>query len=239
MRLALWAATIGLASALAQTPPEFDAASIKPSAIEGRNGPVQFEPGRVYSPNVHAFRMILAAYHLEEYQLEGKPDWLDSENFALDAKAAAPVDENQLWLMLQTLLRQRFKLVVHHETKEISVYALIVGKNGTKLRQWKQGDPVPPRVGGADGFASALTHQTIEHFVSTLNLPGLNAMYGLNRPVLDKTGLPGVYLFNYSAASPDDFRTGVIEDQLGLKLESQKAPVDVLVIDHIEKPSEN
>jgi uncharacterized protein (TIGR03435 family) len=231
------ATTIGLACAQA---PEFDAASIKPSKVEGRNGPVRFEPGRVFSDNVHVFRMILAAYHLEEYQLERRPDWLDSENFALEAKAATPVDENQLRLMLKTLLRNRFKLVVHYETKDIPVYALVIGKNGTKLREWKPGDPVPTRNGGgSEHSVSALSHQTLESFVAQLNLSGFNATYGIGRPVLDMTGLKGTYLFNYWCDSPEDFRIGVIEDQLGLKLESRRAPVDVLVIDHIEKPSEN
>jgi uncharacterized protein (TIGR03435 family) len=118
------------------------------------------------------------------------------------------------------------------------VYALIVSKNGTKLREWKQGDPVPPRA-GTERSVSAMGPRTMERFVDELNLPGLSAMYGLNRPVLDKTGLKGVYLFNYWWDSPEDFTTQVIEDQLGLKLESQKAPVDALVIDHIEKPTEN
>jgi uncharacterized protein (TIGR03435 family) len=236
------AASAGLALIQAQTPPEFDAASIKPSSIEGRNGPVQFGPGRVFSSNVHAFRLILAAYHLEEYQLERKPDWLDSENFALEAKAASPVDESQLRLMLQTLLSQRFKLVVHHETRDIPAYALTLGKNGTKLHEWKEGDPIPPRVpsrGNAEDSISALTHQTIESFVRVLNLPGFNERYGLHRPILDETGLQGAYLFNYWWSSDEDFKTDVIEEQLGLKLESRKAPVDVLVIDHIEKPSVN
>src|SRR4051794_29202223 len=111
------AATTGLSLIQAQTPLEFDAASLKTSNVEGRNGPVQFGPGRVFSSNVHVFRLILAAYHLEEYQLERKPDWLDSQSFALEAKAAVPADESQLRLMLQTLLSQRFKLVMHHETR--------------------------------------------------------------------------------------------------------------------------
>ena len=72
-----------------------------------------------------------------------------------------------------------------------------------------------------------------------LNLPGFNERYGLNRPVLDETGLQGAYLFNYWWSSDEDFKTDVIEEQLGLKLESQKAPVNILVIDHIGKPSEN
>ncbi len=89
MRLGIvWAALIALAAAQASPPPEFDAASIRPGNIEGRNGPVQFEPGRFFSANVHVFRMIQAAYQLKEYQLEQKPAWIDSENFALDARAA-------------------------------------------------------------------------------------------------------------------------------------------------------
>jgi uncharacterized protein (TIGR03435 family) len=186
--------------------------------------------------------MILAAYHLEEYQLERKPAWLDSRNFALEAKAATPVDENQLRLMLQTLLSKRFKLVVHRETRDIPVYALVAGKSGTKLREWKEGDPLPQRVlprGNAEGSVSALTHQTIEGFVRMLNLPAFNERYGLNRSILDETNLRGVYLFNYWWSPDEDFKTDVIEEQLGLKLESRKAPVDVLIIDHIEKPSEN
>ena len=142
--------------------------------------------------------------------------------------------------MLQTFLSKRLKLAAHHETREMPVYALVVGKNGTKLREWKQGDPVPPRNGGnSEHSGSVLSHRTLEGFVQELNLSDSNARFGIGRPVLDKTDLKGVYLFNYWYDSPDDFRIGVIEDQLGLKLESRKVPVDVLVIDHIEKPSEN
>jgi uncharacterized protein (TIGR03435 family) len=226
----------------AATLPEFDAASIKPvdPSGGGRTSVVWFEPGRAFTKNsVTTYRIILAAYHLREYQLFGGPAWASSDWFTLQAKAAdSSADESQLRLMLQTLLIKRFQLVAHRETREMPVYALIVSKNGTKLREWKQGDPVPPRA-GTERSVSAMGPRTMERFVDELNLPGLSAMYGLNRPVLDKTGLKGVYLFNYWWDSPEDFTTQVIEDQLGLKLESQKAPVDALVIDHIEKPTEN
>lgn len=233
----LLAATASHAQSAA-TAPEFDAVSIKPS-IATRNGPVQFGPARAFSESVSTYRIILAAYHLKDYQVTGVTGWIDSDWFALEAKAVAPVDESQLRLMLQTLLSQRFKFVAHRETREMPVYSLVIGKNGTKLREWKTGDPLPPRGGTPGISASALSHKTLESFVGELNLPGISAMYGLDRPVLDKTGLSGVYLFNYWYDSPEDFRLGVIEDQLGLKLESQKAPVEVLVIDHIEKPSAN
>jgi uncharacterized protein (TIGR03435 family) len=230
-------AAVGYAQSPA-TAHEFDAVSIKPS-IQTRNGPVQFGPGRAFSDSVSTYRIILAAYHLKDYQVIGVTGWIDSDWFALEAKASAPTDESQLRLMLQTLLSKRFKLVAHRETREMPVYSLVVGKNGMKLREWKPGDPLPPRGGTPGISAGALSHKTLESFVGELNLPGINAMYGLNRPVLDKTGLSGVYLFNYWYDSPDDFRIGVIEDQLGLKLEPQKAPVDVLVIDHVEKPPAN
>jgi hypothetical protein len=133
-------------------PLEFDAASIKPYSGGdggGRNGGIgggppldtgggglRFTPGRVASaPNgVTARRMILEAFHLTQYQLSGGPGWLDTDRFALEAKAEG-ADENQLRQMLQTLPAERFKLVGHRETREMAVYALLVGKNGTKLHE--------------------------------------------------------------------------------------------------------
>jgi bla regulator protein blaR1 len=218
-------------------PPEFDAASIKPFAGGGRSGPVQFKPGRAFATSVTAYRMVLAAYDLREDQLSGGPGWLDSERFALDAKTETPADENRLRLMLQTLLSKRFQLVAHGETREMQVYALTVGKNGTKLREWKEGDTIPSldRSHGAGGIANK---EKMKDFVDFLNLRGLSVLYGIDRPVLDKTGLEGTYLFFFSWETNEDFMAAV-EDQLRLKFEKQRASVETLVIDRIEKPSEN
>jgi uncharacterized protein (TIGR03435 family) len=228
-----------------EKPLAFDAASIKPytnSGGGGRNGgadgpPVgigggalRFTPGRVASSprGVTAKKMILEAYHLTQYQLSGGPGWLDSDWFSMEAKAEA-ASENQLRQMLQTLLAERFKLVVHRESKEMPVYGLVVGKNGTKLREWKEGDPMP-EFGVANNFRD---RGTMQHFADFLtNAPGVA------RPVLDKTGLQGVYVFYVEWAADEEFLPSM-QAQLGLKLEPQKASIDIFVIDHVEKPSEN
>jgi uncharacterized protein (TIGR03435 family) len=135
-----------------EKPLAFDAASIKPSGsggggrMGGGGGIVQITPGRVLARNVTARRLVLAAYRLTPYQLSGGPAWLDSDRFELEAKAETASNEKQLRLMLQTLLGQRLKLVVHRETEEMRVYALVVGKNGPKIYEVKEGERlvIPP-----------------------------------------------------------------------------------------------
>jgi uncharacterized protein (TIGR03435 family) len=197
---------------------------------------VQFGPGRAFSGSVSAFRIILAAYKLKEYQLAGVTGWIGSDWFTLEAKTEKPVDENQLRLRLQTLLSKRFGLVVHRELRNTAIYALVVGRNGTKLRQWNEGDPLPRGMGTTD----TPSHETMESLVGLMNLPGFQRISGVDRPVLDKTGLKGAYLvFNSWYDSWEDFPNAVLADKMGLKLVAQKVPMDVLVIDHIEKPWAN
>jgi uncharacterized protein (TIGR03435 family) len=223
----------------------FDAASIKPFSRGGggRNGgtgvnpPIsgglRFPPGRVVSApaGVTVRKLILEAYHLTAYQLSGGPGWLDSDRFDLEAKAEG-ASENQLRQMLRTLLAERFQLVLHRETKEMPVYALIVGKNGPKFHEWKEGDPLPAFGSGghAENFRDVGTIQRLADVLS--------AGPDLGRPVLDKTGLKGVYLFYVEWDAGEDFLPAM-QQQLGLKLESQRDPVDTLIIDHIDKPTTN
>jgi uncharacterized protein (TIGR03435 family) len=175
--------------------------------------------------------MILEAFHLTEYQLSGGPGWLDSDRFELQAKAEG-AGESQLRQMLQALLSERFKLVVHTESKEMPVYALVVGKGGLKVREWKEGDPIPAFGSGghANNFREQGTMQRLANDVS--------GGPGTGRLVVDKTGLKGVYAFYVEWDEGDDF-LAALQQQLGLRLESQKAPVDCIVIDRIEKPDTN
>ncbi len=239
-------------------PPEFDAASIKPAGtptggriVVGYAGRLEFTPGMVASRAfVSAGRTILEAYHLHDYQLIGGPGWLATDLFALEAKAATPANDDQLRLMLQTLLSQRFKLVMHRETRVMPVWALTVAKGGPKLHEMKPGESVPStreelaRLGLARTVGGPLAGNLIDHgnvqtlvdqlyMILSRNDNGIDA-----RPVLDKTGLTGNYLFFMQWGAEDDFKD-VVTQVTGLKLESQKAPVEVLVIDHIEKPDAN
>jgi len=238
------------------TAQEFDAASVKPIAgsVGGRRegplagAPLEFEPGRVASiGGVTARRLIMEAYRLTQYQVSGGPSWLDSDSFALEAKASdTSANENQLRLMLRTLLAGRFKLVVSHASREMPVYALVAAKNGPKLHEIKEGEDTPttakelvalgvlppPRVGERQA-GSMVARETMSEFASVLS-----DNPNFDRPIVDKTGLSGVYLLGLRWYADGDLTTA-IQEQLGLRLESQRAPVDILVIDHIEKPGPN
>jgi uncharacterized protein (TIGR03435 family) len=237
----------------AQTPTEkflaFDAVSIKPGnpAAGGRGGgpggSLQFGAGRVVGRNVTARRIVLAAYRLTPFQLSGGPAWLDSDRFDMDAKSDSPADKDQLRQMLQTVLADRFNLVVHRGTKEMPVYTMIVGKKGLKLLEWKNGEPMPiipglpsggggRRGGGASGGVF-LDHITMQAFAELMaNDPNVG------RPVLDKTGFQGLYLVRFQWDDDENFISAA-EEATGLKFEAQKAPMEFLSIDHVDKPSAN
>jgi len=224
--------------------PEFNAASIKPKNSGGCLGGgcgVRFLPGMVSSfPGGTSTRDIIwAAYHLSPYQLSGGPGWLDSDMFDLEAKAETPTDENGLKLMLQTLLSQRFKLVLHHETREVPVYDLTVGKSGVKPHELKEGEPPQQFVSAAAALPGAPAVMLVFNGVQEFAVKsGSNSRANLGRPVVDKTGLDGRYLFTFSWDRNEDYMDAV-EEQLGLKFIPRKAALDFYVIDHIEKPEPN
>ena len=226
-----------------QSQPVFDAASIKPNttAPRGRDipggGSLRFTPGRVAGTRVTARRIILDAYHLTEYQLSGGPSWIENDRFDLEGKAATPADRDQLRQMLQPLLAERFKVAVRHETKEMPVYALVPAKNGAKLHELKPGDPMPAPSNDHPGRSGSTSHmfdmETMQQFADSLSRNP-----SIDRPVLNKTGLQGTYLISIGWDADEDYKAAV-EEQLGLKFESQKASMDTLVIEHIEKPDAN
>jgi len=240
------AVSFGSAPAIrAQTPdvglPAFDAASIKPVSCTGRCGQggggverLKFTPGMVSTigPNgITAAGLILQAYHLPAYRLTGGPDWLVADRFALEAKAGdASANENQLRQMLQTLLAERFKLVTHRETRDLPVYVLTIAKSGTKLHEVVPGAPGPTLPEHGEFIRMAAT---MDNFLAFMSGGG-----NIDRPIVDKTGLTGIYFFGLRWDGEGDAKAA-IEDSFGLKFEAQKAAVDIVVIDHVEKPSEN
>jgi uncharacterized protein (TIGR03435 family) len=223
----------------------FDVASIRPNP--DRSDPsFAVNPGGLIYARVSLSDCIEAAYGVKPYQISG-PEWLRRENFDITAKAEGNHSRDELMRMLQTLLADRFKLALHHEQKEQPVYALVPGRNGPKLRpaegegQFSMG----PAAGGI-GFQKTSMSDFAGRFLSVIPMIG--------RPVLDKTGLPGLYDFTLQlnptangdagaikrAAAEEGFSLFVYAlDQLGLRLESEKAAIDFLVVDHVERPSEN
>jgi uncharacterized protein (TIGR03435 family) len=252
-------ALVAAAGAAAQTPeaPAFDAASVKVSPTAptgppgggrgffGGRGNIQASPGSLTMRNVTLKNAIRWAYHVSEYQVSG-PDWLDSARYNIMARAAAPADEEQLQLMLQRLLAERFKLVLHRQSKELQVYVLLPGKNGIKLQE-STSTGEGSIENQPDRMSVVVQRTPISQMIDLLT-PLLGA------PVLDMTGLKGKYditvnLADYMAdmqsagGAPSDPLTiikSALEEKLGLKLESRKMPLDVLVVESAEKiPTEN
>jgi uncharacterized protein (TIGR03435 family) len=177
------------------------------------------------------------AYSLTtEDQIVG-PDWIRMKNVRFDvvAKAAPETPNDQLLLMLQGLLKERFQMALHTEQKEMTHYELVVGKNGPKMKESTVG---PNEARGAARLDGISTNRMQMNRLAAL----LSRMTRM--PVLDKTGLAGYYQFDLkyadevSKTAEDTGRPSVftaVQEQLGLKLESRKGPVEVLVVDHAEK----
>jgi uncharacterized protein (TIGR03435 family) len=188
-------------------------------------------------------RIIQAAYRLTEYQVSGGPGWLDSATFDVEAKTETRANKHQLRQMLQTLLADRFKLAAHLGTREMPVYFLTVGKNGPgpTLHELKDGEPPPELKGVTFGGSHQVEGPTVimqgalQDFAIELSGP----LFGVGRIVVDKTSLHGTYLGFLHWGDDGDDVISALRDEFGLKLELQKAPVEILVIDHAERPSEN
>jgi uncharacterized protein (TIGR03435 family) len=244
--------------------PEFEVASVKPSSTNERMNYGQ-RPNGIFGTNMPAKGWIQIAYGIKAFQIVG-PDWISFEKFDIDAKAENLSSARQKLSMLQALLADRFKLTLHRETRESPVYNLVVSRGGLKMRPSKDqtlwagdypdGSPDGrPLTGGgpkslAPGrFAGDAIPMTM--FVNLLAGP-------LDRPVINKTGLTGRFdidlryapgsgqapsVESVGSAPPDSSSEAslftAIQEQLGLRLESTKGPVEMLIIDHIERPRGN
>ena len=308
--------------ALGQTPDKsltFEVASIKPAAQQPmgrmmtgmRGGPGTRDPGQVTFTNISLAFLIARAYDVKNFQVSG-PSWMDGEHFDITAKVPKGATEAQFHAMLQNLLADRFKLVIHKEKKQVPIYALLVAKGGPKLKESPEAataeagepkEPPPPPPGssamgrdglpkpqevGKDGFPKPpagargmmmmfngnrfrmqASHVPIAQLVDMLSMQ-------LGRPVIDETGLKGQYDITMefspeglammrgmpmpmgpppgavAGGGPDGGRDGgheaesgptifsAVQEQLGLKLESRKGPVDLIVVDSMERtPTEN
>lgn len=330
IRIAL--ALLPAGALLAQTTADnltFEVASVKPAApptpgmvtIGMRGGPGTSDPGQVTFTNVTQRLLLAKAYGVQDYQISG-PGWLASERYDIVAKVPKGATKEQFQVMIQNLLAERFKLSLHHETKELPLYLLVVAKNGPKLKASAPpaasedaakdgagpadggppppppgggpgagpppgpppGEPGPPRLQlGKDGFPM-LPPGMARRGVMMMMMPGRARLIGtgqpisqlvdalarqLGRPVTDKTGLAGNYDFTLEfdpegslggrgmmpppppggggdgpSANPPETEAAslftALQEQLGLRLEQKKGPLDLLVVDHSEKtPVEN
>ncbi len=230
--------------------PAFDVASVKPSQrIVGPdyNNQLTYSPTGIVARNVTLKRLVAEAYHLQQNQVTG-PRWLDKNEYDIDAKTAGVATREQMALMLQSLVADRFKLTHHSEMREMRAYELLVGKSGPKIRPMSDGETATAQAGfhfhgDLRQFADLLAVQlTIPATVNPTEPARADAS---PIPVLDRTGLPGIYDFSvdiHPELGTDEFTLWqrVLESQLGLKIESRKENVPVLVVDEAARiPTEN
>jgi uncharacterized protein (TIGR03435 family) len=250
-----------IAFAQAQPRPSFEVASIKPGDPDSRQFGFSIQPGRYIVTNATLKMMIGEAFDVRDFQISGGPKWLGSDRFTIEAKPkdATPIPAgaagvNRLRPMLQSLLEERFKLALHRETRLEQVYELRAAKGGPKLKE-----SAGPDSNGTEGIFGRgrgdlkATDAPIAMLANILS-------QRLARSVIDKTHLSGKYDFAldytpdpgegaaFGPLPADALRPAdpngpsiftVLQEQLGLRLESTKGPVEVLVIDHAEKPDAN
>jgi len=248
-------------SALAQTPAPltFDVASVKINAEysqANRNtwqSSIKSSPGSVTMRNVNLTMITAWAFHVQRPQVSG-PQWLDDNRYDISAKAATPAEDDQLRLMLQSLLADRFKFTSHRDTRTMEVMAFILPKSGHKM---KVSDIEGPPQSTQDPERGVIVKG------APLSAIAEDLSKELNMPLLNMTGLEGRFDFSLKpekyvaemrarvmAGGPQSMppeaqlkltlMEQIVEGELGLRLESRKAPVELIVIDHVEKtPAEN
>jgi uncharacterized protein (TIGR03435 family) len=250
----------------------FEVASVKPSPPprEGvyfgpaRGGPGSSDPGQIKWEYARLIDMLMTAYDVKSYQVRG-PVWMSTERYHVIAKVPEGATKDQVIVMWQSLLAERFGVVLHHESKEFQVEELVVAKGGSKLKDTAVDDPNaegPPKLDknmalNGPGFVTTITmgsNRPTAHTVAKAQpLSKLTVLLGsqLDRPVLDKTGLTGKYDFSIefapnlppgqlppptdNASEPSPTLVDALERQLGLRLVANKAKLDLLVIDKAEK----
>jgi len=244
----------------AQTPDpslKFDVASLKASEPGGRGGGIRPAPGgeRYLATNVPLRLLIQVAYRVKNSQISGGPSWMDTDTFDMNAKAERPSSAEELHVMLQNLLADRFQLKFHRESKELPVYAATVDKGGPKLQAHDAQSAGDPWI---DQEVTQTTHMKMTAKFCPMDYFAWRLSQVLDRPVIDQTGLKGGYDFvlTYTRQLPPEIPEGAtlngqpidtsgptifeaMRHQLGLRLDAQKGPVPILVIDHAEKPAAN
>ena len=232
------------------TAPAFDVSSVKPSQhLVGPdfNNQLSYSPTGIIARNVTLQRLIAEAYLLQQNQVLG-PSWLDKNEYDIDARSPGVDTREQHALMLRSLLAERFKLTEHSEMREMRVYELVIGKSGPKIRPISDG--ATPTAGAGFHFHGDL-RQFADLLAVQLSIPApvnpAEPARASSSPitVLDKTGLPGIFDFNvdiHPELGTDMFTSWqrVLENQLGLRIESRKGNVTVLVVDEAARmPTEN
>ena len=248
---------LGVAAGVGLAQPAFEVASIKPNHSGDRFpslGPTT--GGKFNVKNATVMFLLHTAYRLDEFRIAGLPAWANTERFDITAKAAdGNATPDQIRQMIQTLLQHRFQMTVHREDREQQRYALVVAKNGPKLQKAKSdtcadnGTPNNPCGGFRIYKRSQMWGNTV-----TMAQFAAELTYMMERLVVDKTGIPGLFDIRVEwtpeqfgaepgdavrADEPNPTLFTAVQEQLGLRMQSEKGPVEVLVVDKLSRPVEN
>lgn len=241
--------------------PAFEVASVRPNTSGATNVSVGSRPGGYAGTNVPLRILIVLAHRLRPFQVVGGPGWIDSDRFDITARAPENTEQSQVLPMLRTLLAERFRLVVHTEARDAPIFALVLaradGRLGPQLKASavecappgsKPNQEGPCRMSGTIGSASGSVKATGQPLADLASFLGNN----VERVVVDRTGLTGRFDFELTwksaalrGAAPDGAATALdgpsvftaVQEQLGLRLEPARGPVDFLVVDSAERPT--
>lgn len=220
--------------------PSFEVATIKPSDPKNQNNGFHEEGRQISIENMTVAQMLTFAYNVQTRQIAGEPEWVDKDRWDVRGVPDTPGEPNvqQYQEMVAKLLRERFHLKLQQQTREMTVYALRVGKDGPKLQKSTSGSDVLPDSSG-DGSMMRFTNCSMKDLQ-------VNLQFMVDRPVVDQTGLAGRYNFTLrwrpEGAPANDPNAAqplftALPEQLGLKLDAVKAPAEVMVVEGIERPT--
>ena len=224
--------------------PQFEVATIKPSDPANTSYGFHTQGHRIFVENQTLRNIVAVAYGVHQGQIVEAPAWMDHERYDIKGVPDAPGYPNmrQMQGMLRKLLEERFQLKLRRDRRELSVYAITVAKSGAKLKK-SAGDPngLPDETGfGQNG------QQVVKFTNCAMSDVAFEMQEFMEKPVVDQTGLPGRYDFTLTwtpstaPASDEAMAPGIftaVQEQLGLRLQPTKAPADVLVIEHTERPT--
>ena len=230
--------------------PAYDVVSVKMNQSDSSNMSIDSNRAHYVASNVSLKTLVSSAYGIKEDLISGIPGWANSARFDLEAKIVEPdmealkkLNPKQEQSLMKPVLADRFQLKTHTATRILSVYEMVLAKDGPKFKPSSTVDP------SGRGEGTSIQNTVFTAHAITMSSLADSLSCQLHRTVIDKTGLDGKFDLSFSwrpaygpGASPEDSEASIftaLPEQLGLKLRSSKGPVETLVIDHVAMPSEN
>ena len=255
IRIAFFVLCVFAATIAAQQPaPRFEVVSVKRNTSGDEEGSIGPRPGGYGMTNVPLRLLIIRAFELRSFQVAGGPGWIDGERYDLDARASEGTSPRQVYPMLRRLLAERFKLAAHIEKREQPVYALVTaradGRPGPQLKASTLNCSGQPDQSDQCAMGGSFTGSggTLKGVGQPLSVLATHVSTAVDRIVQDRTGLAGGFDFELAwsgsglkaaPGAPSELPSvfTALQEQLGLKLEPSRGPIDVLVIDSVERPT--